>query len=65
MVITDNIKTVFLNYDGLNYLTTRDEEFCSPAARTSTNLVKRSTIISETSEKTAQYLFWNYARQKR
>lgn len=28
LVITDRVKTVFLNYDVLNYIQTRDETFC-------------------------------------
>ena len=57
MVITDNIKTVFLNYDGLNYITTRDEEFCNSCYDDLQNLIKRSTIISETSEKQRNIFF--------
>ena len=57
LVITDNTKTVFLNYDGLNYLTTRDEEFCNSCREDLENLIKRSTIISETSEKQRNIFF--------
>src|SRR5688572_7289000 len=57
MVIADNTKSVFLNYDGLNYLTTRDEEFCHSCCEDLENLVKRSTIISETSEKQRNIFF--------
>jgi len=57
MVITDNSKTVFLNYDGLNYITTRDEEFCNSCHEDLQNLIKRSTIISETSEKQRNIFF--------
>ena len=57
MVITDNTKTVFLNYDGLNYLTTRDEDFCNSCHEDLKNLLKRSTIISETSEKQRNIFF--------
>ena len=57
MVITDNTKTVFLNYDGLNYLTTRDEDFCNSCHEDLQNLLKRSTIISETSEKQRNIFF--------
>ena len=57
MVITDGVKTAFLNYDGLNYLTTRDEEFCKSCNEDLENLIKRSTIISETSEKQRNIFF--------
>jgi len=57
MVITENTKTVFLNYDGLNYLTTRDEAFCNSCYEDLNNLIKRSTIISETSEKQRNIFF--------
>ena len=29
MVVTDNVKTVMLNYDALHYISTRDEAFCN------------------------------------
>lgn len=57
MAITDNIKTIFLNYDGLNYLTTRDVAFCNYCYEDLKNLLKRSTIISETSEKQRNIFF--------
>ncbi len=57
MVSTDNRKTVFLNYDGLNYLTTRDEDFCNSCHEDLKNLLRRSTIISETSEKQRNIFF--------
>jgi hypothetical protein len=57
LVITDRIKTVFLNYDVLNYMTTRDESFCGPCYNDLQNLMKRSTMISETSEKQRNIFF--------
>lgn len=57
MVVTDNVKTVFINYDGLNYITTRDEAFCNHCYEDLQNLIKRSTIISETSEKQRNIFF--------
>lgn len=55
--ITDNVKTVFINYDGLNFITTRDEAFCNYVYSDLQNLIKRSTIISETSEKQRNIFF--------
>jgi len=57
MVVTDNVKTVFLNYDALNYITTRDEAFCNYCHEDLQKLIKRSTIISETSEKQRNIFF--------
>jgi hypothetical protein len=57
MVIVDNIKTVFLNYDELNYLSTRDEAFCNACREDFDKLIKKSTIISETSEKQRNIFF--------
>jgi hypothetical protein len=57
LVITDRVKTVFLNYDVLNYMTTRDESFCGPCYNDLQNLMKRATMISETSEKQRNIFF--------
>lgn len=57
MVITDRVKTVFLNYDVLNYLVTRDESFCDPCYDDLQNQIKRSTLISKTSEKQRNIFF--------
>jgi len=57
MVSTDNTKAVILNYDGLNYLSTRDINFCNDCYEDLQNLIKRSTIISETSERQRNVFF--------
>ncbi|HYM95632.1 MAG TPA: hypothetical protein VET23_15950 [Chitinophagaceae bacterium] len=57
MVITDQVKTVFLNYDVLNYMVTRDEAFCRPCYDDLQNLMKKSTLISQTSEKQRNIFF--------
>ncbi len=57
MVITDRVKTAFLNYDVLNYMLTRDEAFCSPCYDDLQNLMKKSTLISQTSEKQRNIFF--------
>ena len=57
LVVTDNVKTVFLNYDALNYITTRDEAFCNYCYEDLQRLIKRSTILSETSEKQRNIFF--------
>jgi len=57
MATTDQSKTVFLNYDALNYLTTRDEAFCDSCYSDLRNLMKKGTIISGTSEKQRNIFF--------
>lgn len=57
MVVTDRIKTLFVNYMGLNYMTTRDEAFCDASYNDLQNLMKKSTLISETSEKQRNIFF--------
>jgi hypothetical protein len=57
MVVTDRVKTVFINYDALNYISTRDELFCNPYYEDLQSLMKKSTIISQTSEKQRNIFF--------
>lgn len=57
IVVTDRIKQIFLNYDALNYVTTRDESFCNPYYDDIQNLMKKSTLISETGEKQRNIFF--------
>jgi plasmid maintenance system antidote protein VapI len=57
MVVTDRIKTVFINYDVLNYMFTRDEGFTNPCYEDMQNMMKRSTLISQTSEKQRNIFF--------
>lgn len=57
MVVTDKVKTVFINYDVLNYMFTRDENFCDPCYTDMHNMMKRSTLISQTSEKQRNIFF--------
>lgn len=51
MVVTDRIKTAFINYDVLNYMSTQDENFCNPCYDDLHRMMKKSTLISQTSEK--------------
>jgi hypothetical protein len=57
MAVTDNIKTVFLNYDVMNYMITRDEKFCADTYEDLQMLIRRSTLISTTSEKHRNIFF--------
>lgn len=55
--ITNTTKTVFLNYDGLNYVMTRDKDFCDDYYADIQSQMKRSTLISQTSEKHRNIFF--------
>lgn len=57
LVVTDRIKTLFINYMGLNYMTTRDEAFCDASYNDLQNLMKKSTLMSETGEKQRNIFF--------
>jgi len=57
LAITDNIKTVFLNYDVMNYMVTRDEKFCQDTYNEIQALIRRSSLISGTSEKQRNIFF--------
>ncbi len=57
MVVTDRVKTVFINYDVLNYMTTRDEAFCNPVYTDMQHMMKKATLISQTSEKQRNIFF--------
>jgi hypothetical protein len=57
MVVTDRVKTVFINYDVLNYMSTQDENFCNPCYDDLYRMMKKSTLISQTSEKQRNIFF--------
>lgn len=57
VAVTEQLKTVFINYDVINYMNTRDEKFCSDTYADIQALMKRSTLISETSEKQRNIFF--------
>jgi len=57
LLVTDNVKTVIINYDALHYISTRDEAFCNYCYSDLQKLMKRSTILSETSEKQRNIFF--------
>ena len=50
-------KTCFINYGHLNYLMTSDEGFCNQIYKDFENLIKRSTLISQSSEKQRNIFF--------
>jgi hypothetical protein len=57
LIKTDNITTAYLNYNVLNYMTTRDEGFCNQCEDDLNNLMRRATVISQTSEKQRNVFF--------
>jgi hypothetical protein len=57
MAVTDSVKTVFLNYDVMNYMVTRDEKFCNDTYEDLQALIRRSSLISNTSEKQRNIFF--------
>jgi hypothetical protein len=57
LVKTDEVKTVYLNYDVLNYMVTRDKNFCNQCDEDLHNLMRRATVISQTSEKHRNIFF--------
>jgi hypothetical protein len=57
LVMTDHLKTSFINYGHLNYMLTRDESFCDELYKEFENLMKRSTQISLSSEKQRNVFF--------
>ena len=63
LVLTDQNKTAYINYDVLNYMMTNDEAFCSEAHDELQNLMRSSTLIIQTSEKQRNMFFRNFACQ--
>jgi hypothetical protein len=57
LVLADQVKTVYLNYGVLNYIVTKDETFCNDTYNDLQNLKKRSTLISQTSERQRNIFF--------
>jgi hypothetical protein len=63
LVKTSNGDITFLNYEVLNYIFTTDSNFCTDAYQGLQNIMKRSTIISQASEKQRNN-FFNILRNK-
>lgn len=57
LAITDFVKTAFINYGSLNYLTTSDKDFCNDLYSDFENLIRRSTQISQSGEKQRNVFF--------
>lgn len=57
LATADFTKTCFINYGHLNYITTMDEGFCDQLYKEFESLIKRSTMISQSSEKQRNIFF--------
>jgi hypothetical protein len=57
LISTDQKKSVYLNYDILNYMYTSDKKFCDQTNTDLRNLMRKSTLISETGEKQRNIFF--------
>jgi hypothetical protein len=57
LTLHDSGKTVFLNYDVLNYMLTTDESFCNQVHHKLQTIMRRSTLISSGSEKQRNMFF--------
>ena len=63
VITTDDVKTLYLNYDVLDYMVTQDEELCNNMYGKLQNLMRRSTRISSSSERQRHH-FFNLLYQK-
>ena len=57
LVITDDTKIAYLNYNVLDYMVTRDERFCNQCSEDLNNMMRKATVISQTSEKQRNIFF--------
>lgn len=57
LVTAGGVKTAYLNYDVLNYMSTRDETFCKQCETDLRQLMRKSTLISQTGEKQRNIFF--------
>lgn len=57
MALLDNSKMAFVPHTAINYMMTRDTKYCENYNQYVQNLIKRSTLISEVSEKERSRFF--------
>jgi len=53
----DSVKIVFLNYDVMNYMVTKDQKFCQDTYNDLRAIIQRSTLISVSGEKQRNIFF--------
>ena len=63
MSVINEKKTLFLSYDVLNYMITRDEKFCTSVYNILQMLMKKATMLSHASEK-QRNIFFNLLLKK-
>ena len=63
MALANHKKTLYLSYDVLNYMITRDESMCTKVYEQLQMLMRRATILSNTSEK-QRNIFFNILLKK-
>ena len=63
MALTNGRKTLYLNYEGLNYMYTQNEQLCESVYARMQKLLRTSTILSGVSEK-QRHLFFNSLQNK-
>ncbi|HEX6334211.1 MAG TPA: hypothetical protein VFZ78_08280 [Flavisolibacter sp.] len=63
MVEQDGRKTVYLNYDVLDYMATIDAAFCNETSEKLQNLMKRATLLSHANDK-QRSIFFNHLKRK-
>jgi hypothetical protein len=57
MVVLNGRKTLYFNYDVLNYISTQDEGFCNTMYKKVQVFIRRATILSKVSEKQRNIFF--------
>jgi hypothetical protein len=57
LVMAEGRKTVYINYDVLNYITTSDAAFCNATYNRLENLMQRATLLSDGNEKQRRVFF--------
>lgn len=57
LALHEGRKTIYLNYDVLNYMVTHDEAFCNDVHGKLLNLMRRATLLSHVSEKQRNMFF--------
>jgi hypothetical protein len=57
LVKSDGNRAVYLNYNVLNYITTRDSRFCEQCEADIQNILRKSTLISQTGERQRNIFF--------
>lgn len=60
---TDDTLTVYLNHGVMNYIVTRDKNFCEQTKKSLENTMRKSTLISTVSEK-ERHRFFNVLHEK-